>query len=427
MLLQSLQLLQSLGLRQPGSSFMASFFAAADVLLDTLSGCNCLELLSAAASAGHMPPPQLAASILQHLTPLKLTAEEAALGMRLLASLRVRPSPELLAKWFAVTEAAADVLKPHLTLQILMWNVPANQPWKAALALHAAEVVPQGDGPSVIRLGMYLAKLFAADGDSEQVELPWQVVLRDSVARLLSSSSSVEGEKDLQLLLSADSNIPKGVGISRGVPAYALVLLYTGIMHHQPFIDQELQQLLVEAMKTAMAQEQLTMWDVWVALTAIEELRMTLAQEDMNGQNRMDQLLLLQQMGFLHMDAEKFIWSACRLRATAPAVVIQQLPVVASTLGLKIPSEVQQQLNEALAVAQAREDQLGKALMVWASGGAAIPRALAEQLDDFGAAEGVEALEHYLHNPLMAMMMSRWRRVGADVNDAWVLEALRLQ
>jgi hypothetical protein len=549
MLLQTLQLLQCLGLCQPGSSFMSNFFAAADVLLDTFSARNCLELLSASASAGQMPPQQLTVAVLQHLTPLKLTAEEASSGLRLLASLKIRPSPELLAKWFAVTESAADVLQPHLVLHVLwaccqwqllppsqwvhavvkgltapgrlsncsaatvaglclclwqigvhpssgftaavvkaaehgitsephqqqdwggdhgsgssssrtngwqmygqqqqapghlgcqhwdaeslsvlcfclsMWNVAASPSWKAAAAAHAAEVMPGADGPSLIRMGVYLSKLFAADRAGEEEELPWQQGLRHSVVRLLSHSSSAPDRQEV-VPVPADSNTQNSVGPARGLPVYGLVLLYTGLMDHQPYVDVELLQLLIEAVKSAVQQEQVTMWDVLVVLPAIEELCMALAQADLAGQiNGMQQLLRLQQVKFLQMDAEKLIEAACRLRDRAPAVVIQQLPLVAESLGLKIPSEVQQQLDKALAVAQAREEQLGKALMVLASGGAAIPSTLVEQLDDVLASEGAEALQHYLQNPLMAMTMSRWRRIGVDVNDSWVVKALQL-
>jgi len=66
-----------------------------------------------------MPPQQLTVSLLQHLTPLRLTAEEAAWAMRLLASLRVRPGARAVGKVVCCHRIAADVLRPHLVLHIL--------------------------------------------------------------------------------------------------------------------------------------------------------------------------------------------------------------------------------------------------------------------------------------------------------------------
>lgn len=139
-LLQSLQLLQALGQRvssgpyqQPGSAFMASFLAAADALLDTLSGRNCLELLAATAAAGQLPGRRLTAALLQHLVPLKLSPADVAAGCRLLAALGIRPSAELLLHWFDITQAAAEQLQPAAVLQVLwaccVWGVQPPTTW----------------------------------------------------------------------------------------------------------------------------------------------------------------------------------------------------------------------------------------------------------------------------------------------------------
>jgi len=136
-LLQSLQLLQALGLRPPSSSFMASFLEAADALLDTLSGRNCLELLAAVAAAGTLPSKALGAALLQHLVPLKLPPTDVAAGCRLLAALSIRPSAELLLPWFDITEAAAEQLQPSGVLQMLwaccVWQVQPPTTWLEAV------------------------------------------------------------------------------------------------------------------------------------------------------------------------------------------------------------------------------------------------------------------------------------------------------
>jgi len=218
-----------------------------------------------------------------------------------------------------------------------MWNVPATQSWKAAVAAQSPEVLPQADGPSIIRLGLYLSKLFAGDSEGEQEQLPWQLALRLATVRLMSHGGEALDSQQL-VPPSTDSTMASSVSsTTRGMPGYALALLYTGIMHHQPFVDDELLQLLVTAVKSAVEQRQVTMWDVFVVLPAIEELCMALAQSDPACKTNMEQLLHLQQIQFLRMDAEKLIQDACRLRGRAPAVVIQQLPAVASSLGLQIP------------------------------------------------------------------------------------------
>jgi hypothetical protein len=146
--LQSLQLLQALGLRQPGGPFMASFFAAADALLDTFAARNCLELLAVAAAAGHMPSAAQATAVLQHLEQspdARLSPSEVAGGCRLLAALGIRPSAGLLERWFSSTQAAAERMAA-VHVQQMLWACCAWQVLPPSDWLHAvlAGLTPAG-------------------------------------------------------------------------------------------------------------------------------------------------------------------------------------------------------------------------------------------------------------------------------------------
>ena len=118
-LLTALQQLLAWGHR-PSAEFMAAAHRAAGLLLDSLSGGGCLELLGAcweaarpgstfaggggggnddAAAANDgvpLPPRPLVADVLRALEARALAPDAACEGLRLLATLRLRPAPALL-------------------------------------------------------------------------------------------------------------------------------------------------------------------------------------------------------------------------------------------------------------------------------------------------------------------------------------------
>ncbi|KIY98110.1 hypothetical protein MNEG_9853 [Monoraphidium neglectum] len=124
---------------RPSADFMRSFYAAADLLLDTFSAVGCIELLgacwqaadpnrvfgrapgaaAAAAAAGVLAPPTaLVSAVLWSLEGRSISPAAAAEGLRLLGALRTRPSPALLAHWFdgAARSGALSEMPPQLLL-----------------------------------------------------------------------------------------------------------------------------------------------------------------------------------------------------------------------------------------------------------------------------------------------------------------------
>jgi hypothetical protein len=522
LLLQSLQLLQALGLVSPGNAFLGSFFAATDALLDTFSGRSCLELLSAAATAGQLPSPSLTTALLQHLVPLRLSPEDVASGMRLLASMAIRPNPELLAHWFDITEAAADRLLPQQLQQILwaccrwqlqppeqwlfvvlkglvpsgrlglaspataagicsclwqmgvqpapgvvtaivdaaqhamlsaaqqqhqqggahwwdaeslsvlcfclyIWQHPVSPTWKAAVAAQAAVVLPAADGPSLLRLGMYLTQVFEVD--PEQSELAeWQQQLLQAVEQQLPVS---DASGEIVIGSSSSTNVRQD---GQRIPAECLAVLQLAVLQQQPDIPASLQERFVAAVTAAAAAEQLTTWDVMALIAALHSLEVYVANEAAEEaaaaaedsplvQMRVGQRYQAR-MAAIHSDALELIKVAYQLREGAPAQTLATLPVAAEQFEIEIPEQSLCNLQQSMQAAEAREQQLKQALLLLQQGSQEIPASLLKGLDELGPEDGVSGAAMYADSVDNAAFWHRCRRLGLAVSDNWVLQGM---
>jgi hypothetical protein len=528
LLLQSLQLLQALGLVSPGSAFLSSFFAATDALLDTFSGRNCLELVSAAATAGQLPSTTLTTALLQHLAPMRLSPEDVASGMRLLASLQIRPSADLLAHWFDITAAAADRLLPQQLLQILwaccrwqvqpleqwlfvtlkelipagrlssasaattagicsclwqlgaqpapavvtaavdaaqhailsaasqppqqqqqwwdaeslsvlcfclfVWQHPVGPTWKAAVAAQAAVVLPFADGPSLLRLGVYLSHVFEVHSEQEGELADWQQQLLQAVEAQLPVADA-SGEIVVSSSSSSSSSGNRQGG--QRIPAECLAVLQLVVLQRQPALSMSLHERLVEAVKAAAAAEQLTTWDIIALISALQELEVAVADaaqkeaEEAAAAGQMSPLVemqMLQQfesrMADIKDDAQALLKAAYQRREGAPSKALAQLPVAATQFELDIPKESMRNLQETIKAAEERERQLRQALLLLQQGMQDVPESLLEGLDELGPEDGVVGVANYLEDVDKAAFWRRCRRLGLAVNDSWVLDGM---
>jgi hypothetical protein len=541
-LLQSLQLLQAQGLQQPSSSFMSSFLAAADALLDTLSGRNCLELLAATAAAGQLPSSRLTTALLQHLTPFKLSPADVAAGCRLLAALGIRPSGELLLHWFEITEAVADQMQPQAVVQVLwaccVWRVqpPANwlhavlkgltpagrlsrcsaatlaglcrclwqlgvQPapgvvaavaaaaehtmtgvqepsssssggwqyyqhgqqqqqeqhgaamdaesfsvlcyslfmwqhagtpaWRVAVADCATALMAVAGGPSVLRLGMYLAYLHEesegeAGGSAAQEEplLPWQQAFLQAVPLLLPSGSTSGGQ---EVLLTVDGQSGSAAAaVVPQIPVWALPLA-SQILQSIPESSTPVLRGIVAAVGAAVEQEALTAWDAINGVSAYFELIAVLQQTASSATGPLGGLQagkLMQEAEAVHAAAKGLLKYAYQHREGAPADVLATIPLLAAQLDVEMPQQSRLNLQAAEEAARAREQQLQEALLLQERGGPAVPEDLLQGLAELGPQDSAEVVAMYAAGPLQTALARRVYWLGGAVSDEWVLGGL---
>ena len=116
---------------------MAALYSAADILLDTFSGSSCLLLLRLGYSSCNPPPLRLLSHLLTTLESAKLAHGEVARAMWLLHSCSIRPGPQLLLRWFKLTQAVATGYHPGQLLTVLWccchWQVLPPAEWMDAM------------------------------------------------------------------------------------------------------------------------------------------------------------------------------------------------------------------------------------------------------------------------------------------------------
>jgi hypothetical protein len=129
-------------------------------------------------------------------------------------------------------------------------------------------------------------------------------------------------------------------------------------------------------------------------------------------------------MAAIHSNAQELIKVAYQLREGAPAQTLAALPVAAEQFEIEIPEQSLRNLQQSLAAAEAREQQLKQALLLLQEGSQEVPASLLQGLDELGPEDGVYGAAMYVDSVDSAAFWRRCRRLGLAVSDSWVLQGM---
>jgi hypothetical protein len=445
------RLLAALSIRPP-VELLAHWFDITQAAAERLTPAHVQQLLWSCCVWQVLPPSDWLDAVLRALAPAGrlsgCTPATAAGICRSLWQLGVQPAPGFVAAVVAAAQHAMTTLQQQgssslaydaeslsvLCHCLLMWRHESTPAWQAAVKQHAAAAMPTADGPSLLRLGIFLTSLASRQQDERQQDerqqqqqeeglddeglLPWQQAFVEAASGLLPADQQ---EAQLGAVQAAG-----GAGLLQLVPAWGLVIL-GGCLDGMPSSSLPLLRALTSAVQAEAGLERLTAWDLTTLLPALLELGVMLEQQAEETQGPMASLLvrqLEQEVAALSASGQALVKQAYQERGGAPSVALMMIPALAEALGMDMPAQSTANLEASVAAAQAREQALQQALRLQQQDGPAVPDHLLQGLDELSPHDGEQLQAAYADNPVAAAVTRRMQLLGAAVSDGFVLASL---